>query len=632
MKTYFLAAALALTPLSALAQEEKAPPSAPIAKKTPSAAELKAAGVKAAEKEKERRQVQALLDYGVPPVVYGQDPNTLTGEQKVIELYTLQAEKAEKPGDPFLEMMKRMLPSPAAPSKRENPTKTGKALLELLQKTPDAEVAQITKLKFFMLLQALSDYANRADQPRYQAHPELLAVYKQKIDDVLKRQFAGDKELAGLGKSSNLRAVLKKRRETLALAIAAAEKAKNLPADKIAFMKKVVGELNTLEYNDDGSPLIPSTLMTLVKTIPEKNLTEDQWRTLFECYPMGESLWLQRVDKLWRQKLDGSGIRVAILDTGVDKNHPFLKGDVVDGRNFTAHRYVDKDNPNFGKADNRGRHGTHVASTVLAIAPQAEIVNLKVLDEEAADQIPPELKHDTMMTIAAIKNGLAEVWQNNETAAKTGKGKKIDIVSMSLGIPGSNTRVSDPKDTDELSAWVQKLAKQGVIVIVAAGNESADTLRRPAVSPDAITVGAVDYFKRITNFSSDQTVLDPKSRTVTEKPDVWAYGDDVHAAKFDPKSEYAEDTQLAERMSGTSMATPHVAGITALLVQEARKSGIELTPAQVKKILQETASAPQNGNPFGRTGGVIEPAAALAYLRANFISVAKKGSAKPTGK
>lgn len=631
MKNILLAAALTLLPLASMAQPDGGPVTAEAPKKAPpTAAELKAAAEKAAAKEKERKQVRALLDYGVPPAVYAQNPNTLTGDQKVVELYALTVEEEEE--DPILELMKQMMPGLAGASKKpENPTKTGKALLELLQKTPDAEVAKITKLKFFMLLQALSDYASRADQPKYQAHPELLAVYKQKIDDVLKRQFPGDKELAGLGKSGNLRAVLKKRRETLSLAIAAAEKTKTLPSDKVAFMKKVVGELNTLEYNADGSPLIPSTLITLVKTIPEKDLTEDQWRALFQCYPMGESLWQQRVDKLWRQKLDGSGVRVAILDTGIDKDHPYLKGGVVDGRNFTAHRTIDKGSPNFGKPDNRGGHGTHVASTVLAIAPEAEIVNLKVLDEEAAAEIPAELKHDAMMTVASIKNGLAEVWQNNENVAKTGKGKKIDIVSMSLGMPGSNTAVNDPKNTDELSVWVQKLAKQGVIVIVAAGNESTKDMRRPAVSPDAITVGAVDYFKRITDFSSDQTVMDPSKKTVTEKPDVWAYGADVHAAKFDPKGKY-EDGKLAARMNGTSMATPHVAGITALLVQEARKSGVELTPDQVKKILQETASAPANGNPFGRTGGVIDPQAALAYLRTNIKTIAGGPGVKPTGK
>jgi subtilisin family serine protease len=288
-----------------------------------------------------------------------------------------------------------------------------------------------------------------------------------------------------------------------------------------------------------------------------------------------------------------------------------------------------KDPTTFGKPNYTGEHGTHVASTVLAYAPKVKIVNIKVLDEEkpALARIPQELQRDEMGTTQAIADGLQNVYDHNQSvAAGTIKGDRIDIVSMSLGIPGSNTKVMDPRNLDQLSAWVKKLSDQGVVVVVAAGNEGEGTARKPGFAPEAITVGAVDYFKQIADFSGNQNVINTATSKTYDKPDVFDYGVGINAAAFDGKG-YGDkpNEALSEQMSGTSMATPHATAATALLLQKAKESGVQLTPDQVKKILQASSDPLPGGNPYMRSsGGLINPDKAVEYLESHLDAIKNK--------
>lgn len=583
------------------------------------------------------KQIMSLQDYGLPPKLHFKNPDANNEGPALVELYRfpIQAAAATPPGMSLEDLFKQAMGM--APEKdKENPTKIGVALLELLDRTPADKIAKITHKKLAALLSAVRDYAVRQSEPKYQVHPELLAGYKVRMDELMNRDIPGDTDYAGLGKQGkSLRDVLKDKQDALRTAMAVMEKCqgKDCPSSIPEFVKQVDGEMTTLQIGTDGRALVPSTLVSLVKAIPEKELSQQQWRVLFESYPMGKSLWAQRVDKLWRKKLDGSGVTVAVLDTGVDKRHPFLSGQVadgVDGAFLTQDRYIDpKDPATFGQPNHTGTHGTHVASTIAAYAPKVKIVNIKVLDEEKESQsrIPKELQRDEMASAQAIADGMRMVYEHNQKVASGEvKGERIDIVSMSLGIPQSNTKVYTPQNLDMLSAWVKKLSEQGVVVVVAAGNEGEGTARKPGFAPEAITVGAVDYFGRIAEFSSSQNVINTGTGKTDPKPDIFAPGVAIDAAGYDGKG-YAGKTseELAANMSGTSMATPHISGVTALLIQEGRANGVELTPDQIKKILQASSTPIANGNPYMRSaGGVADPVQAVEYLRANLTKIKKK--------
>jgi subtilisin family serine protease len=563
----------------------------------------------AAKANENRFKAVALQDMGLPARVYFEDAAKVGEPQDVVALYDLDD---------------------------SSPTVVGVVLHDALAKLSDEKLKRITKKQLSAALAAARDFAVRSKSPVYQAHAELLAGYKARLDEILAREIAADADFAGLARSKkSLEQILGEKQEAMAKIIEAREKI--APEDpRIEWAQRIVDEMSTLRLRE-GAPLLPTTLYRFVVGVREKELSPEQWRVIVESYPMGRSLWAMRVDKLWRNKMTGRGVTMALLDTGVDKDHPFLDGRVFDGANNTAHRYVDhkhKDaagNDLFGTPDNRGLHGTHVASTFLAIAPEAKVVNIKVLDEEAAAAklLPPEVVHDLPMTIHAIAAGLRQVKAHNKAIREgTKKGDPIDIVGMSLSIPDSNTAATAGSQLDELSRLVEDLSKEGVVVVVAAGNEREEgTLGRPGFAPSAITVGAVDYFHRPTSFSSEQTVFNTKTPGSYGKPEVYAYGQGVHAAQFDPKTGYGEagNEDLSTEMNGTSMAQPHAAAAVAIVKQASKDMGLQLTPAQIKQLLQDSADLPAAGNPYGRApGGVINLSKAIDLLQSRYSNVAVK--------
>lgn len=239
----------------------------------------------------------------------------------------------------------------------------------------------------------------------------------------------------------------------------------------------------------------------------------------------------------WKAGFTGKGVSVAVLDTGVDASHPDLAGKVVAARNFTE----------ATDADTVG-HGTHVASTIAGtgaasggkyrgVAPDATIVSAKVCgDESCAD--------------SALLAGMQ--WAAADQHAK--------VVNLSLGGP-------DTPDVDPLEKAVNTLTAQyGTLFVVAAGNggPAAATLSSPGSADAALTVGAVDASDKMAGFSS----RGPRTGDSAVKPDITAPGVGIVAARAKDTSMGTPVDDRYTAASGTSMATPHVAGAAALLVQQ----------------------------------------------------------------
>lgn len=270
-----------------------------------------------------------------------------------------------------------------------------------------------------------------------------------------------------------------------------------------------------------------------------------------------------------RAGLDGSGVKVAVLDTGVDADHPDLAGRIAGTKVFV----------NVQDSTDRTGHGTHTASTIAGtgaashgryagMAPGADLLIGKVLGDDGSG------------SLSGIVAGME--WAVDQGAK---------VVSMSLGSDGA-TSCSGP----DVEA-VQRLGGKALFVI-AAGNASLHgTVSTPGCSPSALTVGAIDRDDRTASFSSRGPSVDG----ISAKPDIASQGVDVVAARAGGRGE-----QAYQSMSGTSMATPHVAGGAALLLQQHP----ELTPAQLKALL--TASAASTDAPVLDQGsGPLDVARAI---------------------
>ncbi|HET9421856.1 MAG TPA: S8 family serine peptidase [Nocardioides sp.] len=278
----------------------------------------------------------------------------------------------------------------------------------------------------------------------------------------------------------------------------------------------------------------------------------------------------------WEAGYDGTGVDIAVLDTGIDVNHPDLVDAIDDMTSFV---------PEEGMTDVNG-HGTHVASTLVGsgaasdgdyrgVAPGADLMVGKVLGG-------PEGYGQDSWIIAGM-----------EWAAGSG----AEIVSMSLG----DTVPSD--GSDPMSQAVDALSEQhGTLFVIAAGNSGPETISAPGAAASALTVGAVDKQDHLADFSS----TGPLTQSGAIKPDIVAPGVDITAAR---SQEMADgQTGMYRTISGTSMATPHVAGAAAILAQQ--------HPGWTGEQIKEQLMSSSNGlgerySPFEVGTGRVDVAAAV---------------------
>ncbi|QTD98358.1 S8 family serine peptidase [Streptomyces cyanogenus] len=254
----------------------------------------------------------------------------------------------------------------------------------------------------------------------------------------------------------------------------------------------------------------------------------------------------------WDAGLTGKGVTVAVLDTGADLGHPDLADRVSTSRSFVDGEEV---------ADRNG-HGTHVTSTVggsgaasggteKGVAPGADLAVGKVLSDQGSGS--------ESQIIAGME------WAARDVHAQ--------IVSMSLG----STEPSD--GTDPMAQAVNTLsAETGALFVVSAGNTGApSSIGSPGAADAALTVGAVDSADRAAPFGS----TGPRYGDNALKPDLAAPGVDILAAR----SRLVPGTGSYTSMSGTSMATPQVAGVAALLAEQHP----DWTGARLKDALMSTS-------------------------------------------
>ncbi|MFZ4186927.1 type VII secretion-associated serine protease mycosin [Streptomyces pseudogriseolus] len=281
-------------------------------------------------------------------------------------------------------------------------------------------------------------------------------------------------------------------------------------------------------------------------------------------------------DQIW-PTTRGAGVTVAVLDTGVEADHPDLDGNVLEGKDLVG----------FGAREGDeawARHGTAMAGIiaghghgpgdgdgVLGVAPEAKILPVRVILE---DKDPARAK-----ARSTRGNALAE---GIRWAADHG----ADVINLSLGDDSASAHPEPGEDEA-----IQYALRKGVVVVASAGNggEKGDRISYPAAYPGVIAATAVDRYGTRAPFSTRRWYAT-----------VSAPGVDVIIA--DPDHKYYEGW-------GTSAASAFVSGAVALL----KAAHPDLTPAQIKRLLEDTArNAPASGRDDSRGYGFIDPAAAIA--------------------
>jgi len=342
--------------------------------------------------------------------------------------------------------------------------------------------------------------------------------------------------------------------------------------------------------------------------------------------------------------LDGTGVTVAVLDSGVDPDHFDLR-DEIKGKRRVVFSW---DFTGRGSLDDPFGHGTHVAGTIggdgssslsagrdfAGLAPGASLINFKVLDERGRGYVSS--------VIAAIDQAISIRTLYN-----------IRVINLSLAAPPIDSYVNDP-----LCQAVARATKAGIVVVAAAGNFGQDQngnkvyggITSPGISPAAITVGATNTFgtdvrsdDAIAPFSSRGPTMshttDPLTGAVTYdylvKPDLVAPG--CRLVSLERSQNYlvnsypvlhvntgsSSNNARYMSLSGSSMSTGVVSGAVALMLQ----ANPGLTPNLVKAVLMYSAQIMDGPDLFEQGAGMLNVEGAVRLAR----SLSKVAYALPVG-
>lgn len=254
----------------------------------------------------------------------------------------------------------------------------------------------------------------------------------------------------------------------------------------------------------------------------------------------------------------GDGVTIAIVDTGVDYTHPDLGGGL--GPGYTVIGGFDFVNGDADPMDNHG-HGTHVAGIAAGAAPDSRLLALKVLDRNGFGL--------DSGVIRAIEFAL-------DPDGDPGTDDGVDVINLSLGRP------NDGNAGHPVVEAVERAVAAGVVCVVAAGNDGTDgpaSIAVPGTAPSAISVGAYRAAGAVAAFSARGPAgarLSEGRPLVGVKPDLVAPGVAVRSTWL---------SGAYQRLDGTSMASPHVAGLAARAIQRRP----DWSPARIKAQLMQSA-------------------------------------------
>jgi subtilisin family serine protease len=322
----------------------------------------------------------------------------------------------------------------------------------------------------------------------------------------------------------------------------------------LGYVKKVEDDLYIKWIEETTLPELPS-VESVRKNIEERNYDYSISNPSFSTdkltdEELNEIPWgVKRVNayKAW-DWTTGKDVKVGVIDTGIDYNHPDLKPNYAGGYNA-----IDQSKTPL---DDNG-HGTHVAGTIAAVkdlkgvvgvAPEVKLYAIKVLNASGSG------------SYSAVIDGIQ--WAVNN---------KMDVINMSLG---------SRYGSDSLKAAIDAAYKAGVVVVCAAGNDGG-AVNYPAKYPGAIAVSALTSSDNIASFSS----RGPEIAFI-------APGVNIYSTWMDGKYRSA---------SGTSMASPHVAGLSALVIGLGVKG-----PDAVKQVLIKSATKLPNLKDTEQGNGVID--------------------------
>ena len=281
----------------------------------------------------------------------------------------------------------------------------------------------------------------------------------------------------------------------------------------------------------------------------------------------------------WRTST-GNGAVVAVVDTGVDLKHPDLAGQLVQGATFTGCQKGPRPcgNGNFRGPDgknNGDEHGTHVAGIVAAatdngigvagVAPDAAVMPVKVLEAGSG----------SYQDIAA---GVR--WAANHNA---------DVINLSLGgLPGTQALPITGLET-QLSDAIAYARSRGVLTVAAAGNSSTPLCSDPAFTADVICVAATDRNEAKAWYSELPVKTDLKAVAAPGGAGLVSCDDDIWSTVPTGTGSAACGKSAYDAYAGTSMATPHLPRVAALLYAQGRNV------KRVEAALLATARQPVTG-------------------------------------